>query len=200
VPAPIDFYFDFASPYGYIASEKIDTIAAKYGRTVAWRAMLLGPAFKMAGTMPVLGMPLKGEYFTIDFERSARYHGVPFKLPSPFPVPAVIAARAFLSVSDRDRDKAKELGHAIYRAYFADGRNIAEESVVLDCAESVGLERSELGKAANDIDIKNRLRALVDAAIARGVFGSPFFFIDGEPFWGSDRLPQIEKWLATGGF
>jgi 2-hydroxychromene-2-carboxylate isomerase len=111
-----------------------------------------------------------------------------------------LAARAFLRVNDRDPDKARKLAHAIFRAYFVDDVNIAEEQKLLGVVESVGLDRQEVGNALNDIDVKNRLRALVDAAIARGVFGSPFVFVDGERFWGVDRLPMVERWLETGGF
>jgi 2-hydroxychromene-2-carboxylate isomerase len=200
VSGAIDFYFDFASPFGYIMSEHIDAVAAKYGRVVVWRAMLLGPAFKVSGTVPVLGMPVKGEYFKIDFARSARYHGVAFRLPSRFPLMTTLAARAFMWVNDRDPAKAKQLAHAIFRAYFVDDVNIAEEDKLPGIAAAQGLDRHEIGDAIHDIDVKNRLRALVDAAIARGVFGSPMVYVDGEPFWGTDRLPHVEKWLATGGF
>ena len=79
--APIDFYFDFSSPYGYLAAQKIEALAAKYGRAVNWRPMLLGVAFKVTGGSPLPSVPLKGDYSKRDFLRSARFHGVPFREP-----------------------------------------------------------------------------------------------------------------------
>jgi hypothetical protein len=85
--APIDFYFDFSSPYGYFAAEKIDDLAARYGRTVLWHPFLLGVTFKVTGLGPLPGIPLKGAYSLHDIARSARYFGLPFRQPSVFPIP-----------------------------------------------------------------------------------------------------------------
>jgi len=187
VKAPIDFYFDFSSPYGYLASHKIEPLAAKYGRGVSWRPMLLGAAFKATGSGPLPGIPLKGEYAKRDFLRSARFHGVPFRLPEPFPVSTVSACRAFYaSPAERQIPLAK----ALLRAYFADNVNIGEADNVLKVAAALGLKPD-----LNDPAIKDKTRAEVDAALARGVFGSPYVIVDGEPFWGIDRFDQLERWL-----
>jgi len=188
--APIDFYFDFSSPYGYLASNKIEALAAKHGRAVSWRPMLLGVAFKATGSGPLPQIPLKGEYAKRDFLRSARFHDVQFRLPEPFPVSTVAACRAFYSVNEESR--AVELAKALYRAYFVDNVNIGEPDNVLKAAASVGC-RPDL----NDQAVKDRTRAEVDAALAKGVFGSPYVIVDGEPFWGIDRFDQIERWLKA---
>lgn len=198
--SPIDFYFDFSSPYGYFAATRIDVIAAKYGREVAWRPILLGAVFKITGQQPLPAIPLKGSYAMHDLARSARLFGVAFKLPSRFPIAAQVPSRAFYWVGDRDPALAKELARALYRAYFAENRDISSPEVTAGVAAGLGLERDEVLQALNDPAVKERLRIEVDAAIERGVFGSPYIVIDGEPFWGSDRLDQVEKWLATGGW
>ena len=90
--------------------------------------------------------------------------------------------------------------HAVYRAYFAQGRDISELSTVLDLAAALGADRDRLATALADTALKERLRRECDAALAKGVFGSPYLVVDGEPFFGVDRLPQIERWLASGGF
>ena len=87
----IEFYFDFSSPFGYLASQKIEALAAKHGRTVTWRPMLLGAAFKATGGVPLTQIPLKGEYSKRDFYRSARFHGLEYRHPEPFPVSTVAA-------------------------------------------------------------------------------------------------------------
>jgi 2-hydroxychromene-2-carboxylate isomerase len=196
----IDFYFDFSSPYGYFAAASIDRIAARHGRVVTWRPILLGAVFKVTGQQPLPTIPLKGTYAKRDLERSARLLGLPFKLPTPFPISSTAPSRAFYSVTDADPELAKKLARALYSAYFSDGRDISTPEVTVDVAGKVGIDRTELSQALNDIAMKDRLRREVDAAIGRGVFGSPYIVIDGEPFWGADRLDQVEKWLATGGW
>jgi 2-hydroxychromene-2-carboxylate isomerase len=188
--APLDFYFDFSSPYGYLAAQKIEALAARHGRGVTWRPMLLGAAFKATGAAPLPQVPLKGDYSIRDFSRSARFHGIPFRLPQPFPVSTVAACRAFYSL--KDEKQAVQLAKALLKAYFVDGLNIGEADSVLKVAASLGLSPN-----INDQAVKDRTRAEVDAAIARGVFGSPYVVVDGEPFWGLDRLDQVERWLAA---
>jgi len=197
---PIDFFFDFSSPYGYLGAEKIDDIAARHGRVVEWHPILLGVVFRATGGAPLTEIPIKGDYSKHDFARSARFLGVPFKFPSRFPLATHNAARAFLWLTDRDKMLAKNFARAVYRAYFAEDTDIANTDNLLGIAGSMGVDRPSLQQAMADPAVKERLRAENDAALARGVFGSPFFFVDGEPFWGSDRLPQIERWLETGGF
>jgi len=200
MPNPIEFYFDFSSPYSYLASEKIEALAARHGRRVQYKPILLGAAFQVAGTRPLVDIPLKGEYSKRDLVRSARFEGVPFALPQPFPVATVGAARAHLWLSDRDPARAQAFVHAAFRAYFAQGRNIAQSDVLEQVLREVGADPTEVLPAIQQPAIKERLRAQVDEALARGVFGAPFMFVDGEPFWGHDRMPQVERWLAEGPF
>jgi 2-hydroxychromene-2-carboxylate isomerase len=198
--AAIDFYFDFSSPYGYLGSEKIGDLAARFGREVAWHPVLLGVVFKAIGGAPLTTIPIKGDYSRHDFARSARYLGVPYRMPSRFPIATQNAARAFLCLDEQDPKLARNFAHAAYRAYFAEDIDISDAERLMAIAASLGIDRKALEAAIADPALKERLRALNDAALARGVFGSPFFFIDGEPFWGVDRLPQMERWLERGGF
>jgi 2-hydroxychromene-2-carboxylate isomerase len=197
---PIDFYFDFSSPYGYFASYRVDEMAARHGRTVNWRPILLGAIFKITGQQPLPTIPLKGSYAKHDLARSARLFGVPFKLPTKFPIAGQAPSRAYYWIAERDAALARRTAHALYRAYFADDRDISNPEVTVNVAAKFGTSRDELLQAIHDAAVKERLRNEVDAAIERGVFGSPYLVIDGEPFWGADRLEQAEKWLATGGW
>jgi 2-hydroxychromene-2-carboxylate isomerase len=196
----IEFYFDFSSPYSYLASELIDDLAAKYGRKVKWRPMLLGVVFQKTGQPLLVNVPLKGEYSLRDFSRSARYYGVPFKFPAKFPLSTLSAARAYYWLHGQDCQKARDFAHAVFRAYWVDGRDISDMSVMLDIAANLGIDREALAAGIGTPEIKERLKAETETAIARGMCGAPYFVVDGEPFWGADRLPQIEKWLQTGGF
>jgi 2-hydroxychromene-2-carboxylate isomerase len=195
--APLDFHFDFSSPYGYLGAERIGALAARHGRAVAWHPFLLGVVFKSTGAQPLTSVPIKGDYAKHDIPRSARFHGVPFRMPSKFPIATQAPAR--ITLWQRDAD-AGRLVKAFYRAYFADDRDIGDPDVAADIAGEIGLDREAARAAVDDPGVKDALRREVDAAIAKGVFGSPFVFVDGEPFWGIDRFDQVERWLAQGGF
>ncbi len=200
MPAPIDFYFDFSSPYGYLAAEQIEELAARHGREVAWRPILLGAVFPQTGSQPLLNIPLKGDYARRDMERSARLLGIPFQVPAKFPFMSVAACRAFYWLQDEDPEKAVALAKALYREAFAKGRAVDSAESVVAVASSLAVDAEKLAAALNDSAVKERLRKEVDAAISKGVFGSPLIVVDGEPFWGHDRLEQVDLWLQKGGW
>lgn len=198
--APIDFYFDFSSPYGYLASTRIDEIAARNGRAVVWRPILLGVVFKTTGMGPLPSVPMKGEYSLRDFARSARLMGVPFAMPKQFPFNAVQPSRVFYWLDGRDPELARRFAEAAFHAVFPGQQDIAAAEACAGIAATLGVKREDTLAAVNDPAIKEKLRAEVDAAIKRGVFGSPFIVVDGEPFWGADRLDHVERWIKTGGW
>jgi 2-hydroxychromene-2-carboxylate isomerase len=197
---PLVFRFDFASPYSYLAAERIDALAARFGREVAWRPVLLGAIFKHFGTVPLTRQPGMHDYAVQDFARSARFLGLPFNMPMRFPIATQVPARAYYWLLSQDEAVAKRFARAAFNAYFVDGRDISEPATVLNIAAGLDVDPVALSSAIENQAIKDRLRAETDGAIALGVFGAPWIMVDGEPFWGADRLPQIERWLETGGF
>jgi 2-hydroxychromene-2-carboxylate isomerase len=199
--APIDFYFDFSSPYGYLAAQKIEALAEKYGRAVDWHPVLLGVIFKQTGMAPLTMVPLKGEYARRDFERSARFHGIAgFRMPPKFPIATQAPARIVLWLKVRDPALATRVIKALYRAFFTAGVDISDPDAAASVAAREGVDGAEARAAIDDPAIKDALKREVELAIARGVFGSPFVVVDDEPFWGLDRFDQVERWLSTGGF
>jgi 2-hydroxychromene-2-carboxylate isomerase len=200
MPSPIEFYFDFSSPYGYIGSEKIDALAAKYSREVTWRPIMLGVVFKTTGGAPLPSIPLKWPYSVRDIARTAKFHEVEYRPPPVFPIATVSPCRAFYWMDAREPMRAKQLAQALYRAYFVEGLDISKAENTVAVCERSGLRAEEVRAALADQAVKDRLRSEIDKAIALGVFGSPYIIIDGEPFWGSDRLDQIDRWLQTGGW
>ena len=197
---PIDFYFDFSSPYGYFASLRIDEIAGRYGRDVTWRPFLLGVVFRITGQSPIVEQPMRGEYARRDFQRCARLYAAPFTWPERFPIPTLAAARAYYWLSDQDAARARALAKAVFHAYFGEGRDVSAPAAVVSAAEAIGVDGAALAAALTDAAVKERLKAENQAALDRGVFGSPYIFVDGEPFWGADRLDHVERWLETGGW
>ncbi|MFZ1444519.1 MAG: 2-hydroxychromene-2-carboxylate isomerase [Candidatus Dechloromonas phosphoritropha] len=198
---PIDFWFDFSSPYGYLLSERIDEVAARFGRKVRWHPVLLGIVFKATGSAPLtLQNPAKAAYSLLDFARSARFMGIPYRHPTRFPLATQTAARAYYWLHGQDCALARRFAHAVYRALFVDDRDVSAADTILEIAANLGVDRSSLETALQGQEIKDRLKDEVGKALAIGVFGSPHVIVDGEPFFGADRLPQIEKWLESGGF
>ena len=196
----IDFYFDFSSPYGYLASTQIDALAARHNRRVTWRPILLGPMFKAAGTAPLTNVPLKGPYSVRDFLRTSRFLKIPYTQPNAFPIGTQNAARVYYWLSNRSETKARQFAKACYGIYFAEGIDISSAEKVADIAAQLDEDRAAVLAAIADPVIKERLKNEVDAALAKGVFGSPYIIVDGEPFWGNDRRAQIERWLESGPF
>jgi 2-hydroxychromene-2-carboxylate isomerase len=196
----IDFYFDFSSPYSYIASEWIEALAARHGRTVDWKAILLGATFLAAELKSPVDHPIKREYSLHDFERSARFAGVPLTIAAKFPIPTQNAARVFWWLKDKRDTTASQWARHCLRAYFARGVDLSDTDQLKELAAEFGIDANEAEAVWSDPQWKARLKAVNDAAIAAGVFGAPFFIIDKEPFWGNDRRPQIERWLEKGPF
>ena len=200
-PSAIDFYVDFSSPYSYIASEWIEALAARHGRTVRWHAVLLGVTFQAAELKSPVSHPIKREYSLRDFERSARFAGVPFTLPAKFPVPTQNAARVFWWLDERDPERAAAWARHCLRAYFTRGTvDLSNVEHLRALAVEFGLDAAEAERVWSDPAWKARLKNACDGAIAHGVFGAPFFVVDGEPFWGNDRRAQLERWLESGPF
>lgn len=196
--APVDFYFDFSSPYSYIASEWIDALAARHGRSVRWHAVLLGATFQAAELKPPVMHPIKREYSLNDFPRSARFEGVPYVMPDPFPIATQNAARVFWWLHEQDPARAVAWGHAGLRGYFTRGIHLGDVEALRGLLAESGIDPDAAQAAWGDPVWKDRLRQENEAAIAAGVFGAPSFVVDGELFWGNDRKAQLERWLAQG--
>src|SRR5262249_29632212 len=149
---------------------------------------------------PLPHLPMKGPYIVRDLERGAAYYGLRYRFPDAFPISGVNASRAFYWLEGKDPKRARELAKALFRAYWADNVDISNPDNVVAVAAKMGLNGEEVKAGMNAPETKDRTRAEVDKALAMGVFGSPYILVDGEPFWGSDRMDQIDRWLTTGGW
>lgn len=197
-PAPIEFWFDFASGYAYFAALEIDALAARHGRGVLWRPFTLGAAFKVTGSIGLARTPLKNDYALRDWQRLARLKAVPFELPEPYPRVGLPALRAFYAVERRDAATAALLAKRLIIGYFQHGLDIDDVAAVAGVAAELGLDPVAVLADIVNPEIKAIARHHGEQAVARGVFGSPWLFIDDEPFWGADRLAMAEEWLTHG--
>jgi 2-hydroxychromene-2-carboxylate isomerase len=186
----IDFFYEFASSYSYITALRIAPVAKAAGVTVRWRPFLLGPIFKAQGwdTSPFNLYPAKGRYMVRDCERQCGELGIAFRLPEPFPQNTLLAAR--VALVGHGEGWGEDFSRAVYRAEFAEGRNIGDPAVVAEIVQTLGHDsKAALARAQSD-EIKGRLRAETEEAQRLGIFGAPNFIARGELFWGNDRLEQ----------
>jgi 2-hydroxychromene-2-carboxylate isomerase len=194
----LEFWYEFASTYSYLAAMRIEDLAEEAGAEVRWRPFLLGPIFAAQGwtTSPFNLYPAKGRYMWRDLEREAARLGLPCLRPDPFPQNALSAARVALLGADRGWTPA--FTRAVYAKEFGEGRSIAEATVVGEILSGLGLDAPAVLKESQSEGNKTRLKALGEEARSRGIFGAPTFFTeDGEMFWGNDRLDRALAW-ATG--
>jgi 2-hydroxychromene-2-carboxylate isomerase len=198
---PIEFWFDLSSPYAYFAGLEIDALAARHGRTVHWKPFLLGVIFRTTGSSPLTAQPLKGDYARHDWARQARLANVPFVLREDFPLATHLAARMALAAeAEKGMVAAGAYSRRLLDALFVEGANIADASVASALGTSIGLEPAKLVAAADSAEWREALRARCEAAVERGICGSPWLTIGGEPFWGADRLLLADRWLRSGGW
>ncbi|MDM7946125.1 MAG: 2-hydroxychromene-2-carboxylate isomerase [Oceanibaculum nanhaiense] len=197
---PVEFYFDFSSPYAYFASLRIDDVAKLYERSVVWKPIMLGVVFKTTGATPLLDQPLKGEYAKRDLARTTRLLGVDFRLPSSFPFAAIAPSRLFYWLAQDDAARARAYAKAVFSTAFQESVAVNSPDAAADVAAKLGIDRGAALAACNDPEIKEKLRLANEEAVAIGVCGAPYFIVEGEPFWGNDRLDHLERWLATGGW
>lgn len=196
---PIDFYFDFISPYAYIGATQIEAIAARHGRTVNWRPVLIGVTImRVMGLKPLTETPLKSDYLRHDGARMAKIFGVPFNYHNLKGINSLAACRAFLWLKQQDAALAVRFAHRIFRRLWVEGRDITPVEAVAEEAGALGIDAPALLAAIVSDTGKHALNVAVDQAIAAGVFGVPYVIADGEPMWGCDRLWMLEHWLAHG--
>lgn len=192
---PIDFYFDFISPYAFLASTRIEPLAMRHGRTVRWHAFRLGvTVVKVMGLRPLMETPLKGDYTARDVARVARTMGEPLVaalgLPDPLP-----PARLFHAVPPERRGT---LAKALLRARWAQGLDIGSQEILAGVAGELGLGPDAVDSALHDPGTKAALADATASAVERGVFGSPTCAVGDELFWGTDRLWLLDHYLGAG--
>jgi 2-hydroxychromene-2-carboxylate isomerase len=194
---PIEFYFDFASPYSYFMAGTLDTLARERGRDVVWRPLILWAVLKTQGLPAPLDHAVKKSYLLRDMERSARFHDLPFRLPTRFPASSHLPARAFYWLQAAKPDAAKPFAHRMFQAYFIDDIDIGNAHDIARCvADVAGISHDAAQAVLTNENAKATLQACVASAVTKGVWGVPYVMIGEEAFFGADRLPHIERYLC----
>lgn len=189
MPQTIEFFWDPASTYSYLAATQIEAFARQHDATVVWKPFLIGKAFEATGNKMPAAIPAKAKYMFKDVMLWARYYQVPFAMPKLFPLNSVLASRVAIAAAD------VSLTLALLKAYWVEGQDLSQPEVLAAIIKSHGGDAEALLAAAGSQPVKDVLRANTEDAIARGVFGAPTFFINGQMFWGNDRLPLMAAYL-----
>jgi 2-hydroxychromene-2-carboxylate isomerase len=189
----LEFYFDYGSPYSYLADTQVEAIAQRAGATLQRRPMLLGGVFKATGNASPMTVALKSAWSAFDMPMWARHYGVPFERNPFFPLNTLALMRGAAAAQI---DGLFDRYHpAIYKAMWVDGRNLNDMNEVAAVLTAAGLDATKFGARIQDPDVKDRLKATTEEAVARGVFGAPTCFVDNMMFFGNDRLPFVEMAL-----
>jgi 2-hydroxychromene-2-carboxylate isomerase len=191
--AVLEFFYDFVSPYSYLASTRVEAVAARAGATVRWRPFVLGGVFKATGNRAQFEVPAKAKHMLTDLDRWAKRLGVPLRFPTDFPFSSILSLRAALAAEAAG--VLVPCTHAVYRARWAEGRDIADPAVLTAVLTEAGLDGAALVAAAPSH--KEALMKQTQEAIDRGAFGAPLFFVGTEMFVGNDRLDFVEEALRA---
>lgn len=194
----LELWFEFGSTYTYPAVMRIEKLAQAAGVAVDWKPFLLGPIFSKQGwsDSPFNLYPAKGKYMWRDLERICAALSIPFARPSKFPRNGLLASRVACWFDSEPW--ITEFDKAVFRANFAEDREIGDPEVVLACLNGLGLDGSDLLQQAQTAESKTKLRTQTEYATQLGIFGAPTFLVDQEMFWGNDRLEEALTWAKSG--
>ncbi len=195
--ARLEFFFDYGSPYSYLANTQLAGLIDRTGATVIYRPMLLGGVFKATGNRSPAAQPVEAKraYGGVEMNRWVKHYGVPFQRNPFFPINTLQLMRT--CVAAQHQDLFDPFHRTVYPAFWAEGLNMGDPEILAGVLDRARLDAKPLLEGASDPDVKAELRATTDEAVSRGAFGAPTFFVGDEMFFGADRLPFVESALVA---
>ena len=193
----LEFYFDYGSPYSYLADTQVEAIATRAGATLARKPMLLGGVFKATGNASPAVVRAKGRWMNQDMARWATRYGVPLAMNPHFPINTLTLMRGAAGLQLRQPADFERYLDTVFRAMWVTPCNLGDPAVLAQVLQRAGFDVEALLALINDPEVKARLVASTDEAVARGVFGAPTMFVDGQMFFGQDRLDFVREALLA---
>ncbi len=193
----VEFYFDVGSPAAYLAWSQLPGLAASTGAAIDCKPMLLGGVFQATGNRSPTDIASKGRYLMDDLERFARRYQVSFSQNPYFPINTLTLMRGATGLQMRDEARLVAYVDAVYRAIWVEAMNMNDPATVAAVLASAGFDAAALLALAAEPEVKERLKAVTQEAVARGVFGAPTFFVGGQMYWGQDRLDFVKEALKA---
>lgn len=191
-----EFWFDFGSPAAYLAFTQIPRIEAETGAKAIYRPMLLGGVFQATGNQSPAAIPAKGKYIFDDFNRFSKRYDVPFSNNPHFPINTLLLMRGAAGLQQQQSERFLAYCTAVFDAIWVNALNMNDPATVGGALLKAGFDPQKLMALANDQATKDALKASTTEAVSRGVFGAPTFFVDGQMYWGQDRLDFVKEALA----
>tara|TARA_Y100000310_G_C20616830_1_gene781096 strand:- start:534 stop:1121 length:588 start_codon:yes stop_codon:yes gene_type:complete len=188
---PFDFFFDFISPYSYLAHMQIRNLEKENNLKINYKPILLGGLHKLAGVTAATFIPSKIKYMIRDCKMIAEKHNIEFKFNTNFPINSLALMRGIFLAQ-----KKKKLDHYInffFDAYWKDGLNLNNDKIINSILNNLNIDLNEFHLIISDQKIKNKLTDQTYEAYNKGVFGAPSFIINNKLFWGQDRLEFVLK-------
>ena len=193
----VEFFFDFGSPTSYLAYTQLPRIVAESGGELLWRPMLLGGVFKATGNSSPVTVPAKGRWMFDDLARHARRYRVPFAANPAFPINTLTLMRGAVGLQMQRPGDFEHYVEVIYRAMWETPRNLADAGVLAATLDAAGFDTAAFTTLVADAGVKAKLIANTEEAVTRGAFGAPTFFVDGQMFFGQDRLEFVREALVS---
>lgn len=193
----VEFFFDVGSPAAYLAWTQLPAMCGSCGASIDYKPMLLGGVFQATGNQSPMMVPAKGSYMQRDLALHAQRYGVPFQHNPHFPINTLTLMRGATAIELRQPKRLADYLDAVFRAIWVDQQNMNDPQVVAAVLHAAGFDPAALLAQAADPQVKERLKQVTQDAVARGVFGAPTFFVDGQMFWGQDRLEFVKQALKA---
>lgn len=192
----VEFFFDFGSPYTYLAYHQLPKIAARHQAQIIWRPMLLGGVFQATGNHSPIEVPAKGRYSLVDLQRWAQHFGVPMQMNPYFPINTLPLMRGAVAMQQHGEAAFQHYLAVVFAAMFEHPRNLGRPDEIATVLAAGGIDPLQFQQAIETPAVKEGLKNATAEAVSRGVFGAPTFFVGDQMFWGQDRLHFVEQALA----
>ena len=189
----VEFFFDVGSPASYLAWTQLESMAQRTNAKIIWRPMLLGAVFQATGNASPASVPAKGPYMLKDLQRFSNIYGVPFNFNPFFPLNTMHLMRG--ATAYLEEPEFQTYLSAIFKALWSEKLNMESPEVVAEVLTKAGIDVTDFMARISETEVKERLKDTTEEAVARGVFGAPSFFVNGEMFFGQDRLSFVETAL-----
>jgi 2-hydroxychromene-2-carboxylate isomerase len=195
MPRALEFFFDYGSPYSYLANHRLPGLVERTGVELRYRPMLLGGVFKATGNQSPMMEPIaaKRSYSGLALRRSAEAYGAEFRANPHFPINTLMLMRS--AVAAQHLSVFDAFHRCVYPAFWVEGLDLGDEAVLAKLLADAGLDADAIAEARSRDDVKGELRRTTDEAVQRGAFGAPTFFLGDEMFFGADHLFFVERAL-----